>query len=65
MLLEKMKEKLRDEYACYILITCGEPSSGGEMQVEMSYEGDEVLASYLIDHAQQLFEERSKSRKSE
>lgn len=38
--------------ACYVLITCGEPSEDGKMQVEMTYEGDACLAAYLIESAQ-------------
>lgn len=38
--------------ACYVLITCEEPSEDGKMQVEMTYEGDECLAAYLIESAQ-------------
>ncbi len=37
--------------ACYVLITCGAPSESGQMQVEMTYEGDKVLASYLLESA--------------
>lgn len=45
-----------DENACYILITCGQASANGEMQVEMTYEGDKVLASYLLESALGLME---------
>ncbi|PCI92982.1 hypothetical protein COB11_06160 [Candidatus Aerophobetes bacterium] len=47
-----------DKHACYVLITCGEPSADGNMQVEMTYEGDRVLASYLIESAQGLLEDQ-------
>lgn len=43
---------LRDDQACYVLITCGKPSPDGKMSVEMTYEGDPVLASYLLENAQ-------------
>lgn len=43
-----------EQHACYVLITCGAPSEEGEMEVEMTYEGDHALASYLIDHAHQI-----------
>ncbi|MCH9630924.1 MAG: hypothetical protein S4CHLAM37_09340 [Chlamydiia bacterium] len=46
------------KHACYVLITCGEPSADGNMQVEMTYEGDRVLASYLIESAQGLLEDQ-------
>lgn len=38
--------------ACYVLIACGEPAEDGKMQVEMTFEGDECLAAYLIESAQ-------------
>ena len=43
--------------ACYVLITCAEPSEEGQMEVEMTYEGDHDLASYLIDSAQSFLQE--------
>jgi hypothetical protein len=60
--MEKIKQALSEHHLCYVLITCGEPSNEGEMQVEMSYGGDEVLAAYLIESASQAFEGSSKSR---
>lgn len=59
-----IKEKVRkllskEDLACFILITCKEPSNEGKMQVEMSYEGDPDLASYLIDNAQDFFSQES------
>jgi hypothetical protein len=62
--LDKIKKALIDNNACYVLITCGSPSDDGKMNVEMSYEGDDVLAAYLVDNAQQIFDERSKKTKS-
>ncbi len=62
--LDEIKQTLADNHACYVLITCGSPSNDGKMNVEMSYEGDEVLASYLVDNAQQIFDEHSKESKS-
>ncbi len=53
--LRRMKKRLREQHACYVLITCQEPSSDGEMQVEMSYEGDEALAAYLVESASAAF----------
>jgi hypothetical protein len=40
----------------YVLITCGEPSKDGKMQVEMTYQGDEGLASYLLESAQRIID---------
>lgn len=56
--IEEVKEFLSEAHACYVLVTCSEPSKGGKMQVEMSYDGDEVLASYLLQSAQDIFEEK-------
>jgi len=38
--------------ACTIVISCKEPSEDGKMQVEMTCEGDEILAAYLLENAQ-------------
>jgi hypothetical protein len=43
---------LKEDQACYVLITCGKPSADGKMSVEMTYEGDPTLASYLLENAQ-------------
>lgn len=47
-----LKEELAKKHACYVLITCDEPSCDGKMQVEMSYEGDATLAAYILHGAQ-------------
>ena len=57
-LIKKLTECLREDHACYVLLMCKTPSNKGEMQVQMVYEGDEDLASYLIDNAQAVFEEK-------
>ncbi|NGX63896.1 MAG: hypothetical protein KR126chlam6_01318 [Candidatus Anoxychlamydiales bacterium] len=54
--LNNIKKNLKKNNACYVLITCSQPSQDGEMQVELNYSGDENLASYLIDGAQNVFE---------
>lgn len=46
------KEKLAEKHACYVLITCDQPSCDGKMQVQMSYEGDATLAAYILQGAQ-------------
>ncbi len=51
------KKKPSKNPACYLLITCNEPSEDGHMQVEMTYEGDAALASYLLQGAQSIFDE--------
>jgi hypothetical protein len=62
--LGKIKETLSRKHACYVLITCSEPSSEGKMEVEMSFEGDESLASFLVDSASQAFDEKLSRRES-
>lgn len=47
-----LREELAKKHACYVLITCDESSDSGEMQVEMSYEGDATLAAYMLHGAQ-------------
>ncbi len=54
---EEIREKISDNTACYVLITCEEPSNSGEMNVELSYDGDPVLAEFLIQGAQNYFDE--------
>ncbi len=57
---EKVRRLLNQENnACFILITCKEPSADGKMQVDLSYEGDTSLASYLIDNAQDFFSQET------
>jgi hypothetical protein len=43
------------DIACYVLITCTQPNKKGLMEVDLNYEGDKVLASYLIKSAQEFF----------
>ena len=46
------------ECAAYVLITCGQPDAQGEMQVEMTYDGDKDLASYLLANAQCVLDDQ-------
>jgi hypothetical protein len=52
-----LRKALNKNPACYVLITCGEPSEDGQMQVEMTYQGDAVLASYLLQGAQSFIDQ--------
>ncbi|MEI8124182.1 MAG: hypothetical protein WCG42_00320 [Parachlamydiaceae bacterium] len=54
-----VKLDLAKKHACYVLITCDEPSDDGKMQVEMSYEGDATLAAYILQGAQLHMEENN------
>ncbi len=55
---KRIRKTLVKDHACYVLITCGHPSDEGNMQIEMSYEGDATLASYLLESAQMYMEEQ-------
>jgi hypothetical protein len=57
-----LQEVLDKDPSCYVLITCGQPSEDGQMQVEMTYQGDAMLASYLIQGAQFYIEEEEIDR---
>ncbi len=54
---KRIKKLLAKDYAGFVLITCKTPSAKGQMEVEMSYEGDPVLASYLLEGAQGYLDE--------
>ena len=54
---ESLTKELGKKYPCYVLITCEPPTEDGHMQVNMTYEGDGVLASYLVKGAQDLIDQ--------
>ncbi|MCH9610507.1 MAG: hypothetical protein S4CHLAM81_01510 [Chlamydiales bacterium] len=51
-----VSEQKSEEKACKIFISCDQPSADGKMSVEMTYEGDPSLASYLLERAQSFIE---------
>lgn len=53
---QDLREILRENNVCYVLITCTEPTDDGKMEVEMTYDGDPMLAAYLIESAHDLIE---------
>ena len=53
---KQIQDVLDKDPSCYVLITCGQPSEDGEMQVEMTYQGPATLASYLIQGAQSFID---------
>lgn len=59
--MEEVRHALAKDHACYVLITCGVPSKEGKMQVQMNFDGDPVLAAYLIESAQGLIEPQPES----
>lgn len=54
--LKHLRGALDNNPSCYVLITCSQPSESGQMEVEMSYQGDLCLASYLLQEAQTFIE---------
>lgn len=56
-----IQEVLEKDPSCYVLITCGNPSEDGQMQVEMTYQGDAVLAAYLLQGAQSFMDQEEES----
>jgi len=54
---KRVKKLLERDFEGYVLVTCRPATANGQMQVEMSYEGDPILAAYLMDGAQQYLEE--------
>ena len=53
--MDLLRKALGDKCACYVLVSCQEPDSQGKMEVALNYEGDEDLASYLLESAKQSF----------
>lgn len=56
---KKIKSALAEKHTSYVLITCDEPNHDGEMQVDMSYGGDPVIVSYLLEGAQNVIDEEA------
>lgn len=61
---KQFQKAVKENCACYVLITCSEPNAEGKMEVEMNYQGDESLAAFLIENASQVFDDRFDCRKS-
>lgn len=62
---KKIRKLLAKDYAGYVLVTCKQPISDGRMQVEMTYEGDPVLAAYLLEGAQGYLDEEEQDVRME
>mgnify|MGYP001608237402 CR=1 FL=1 len=54
---EHITETLSENHPCYVLITCGKPKLNGQIDVEMTFGGDRVLAAYLLESASSIMEE--------
>ncbi len=55
--LKHVHDVLAKNSACYVLIRCEDKKKNGEFQVEMSYEGDISVASYLLQGAQYFMDQ--------
>ena len=51
----KKGAKPEKNVSCYVLLTCTHPNNKGQMEVNLTYEGDKVLASFLVKSAQEFF----------
>jgi hypothetical protein len=60
---KRISQTLSKKHLCYVLITCEEPSEDGNIQVEMTYEGDATLASYILQDAQIKINDQENKRK--
>jgi hypothetical protein len=58
---QDLRQALAEKNVCYVLITCGEPTEDGKMEVEMTFEGDASLAAYLLESAQGLIENQTEA----
>lgn len=56
---QDLRQVLAENNACFVLVTCSQPSKEGKMQVEMIYEGDPSLAAYLAESAYTLIENQN------
>ncbi|BBI17234.1 hypothetical protein DB42_CE00160 [Neochlamydia sp. EPS4] len=55
---KQLYDTLAKNHACYVLITCDKPVEDGNMQVQMTYEGDASLVAYLLQGAQSFIDEK-------
>ncbi len=55
---DKVTKVFRRKVIAYVMISCGEVNSKGEMEVEMTYEGDKYLVSYMLENARELMESK-------
>ena len=62
--IEKIRESLSENNACYVLLTCDAPARDGKMNVEMFFDGDETLAAFLVENARQVFDNQIELQKS-
>ena len=62
---KQIKKLLKKDFKAYVLVTCKASSPDGFMQVEMSYDGDPVLAAYLMEGAQEKLDQENNAQSLE
>jgi SpoU rRNA methylase family enzyme len=62
--LESISRALSVLAPAHVVITCTEPNADGEMEVGLSYEGDDVLVSFLLEGALDVFNRASAQKSS-
>lgn len=55
---KNVQDQLSEDYACYVLVTCDAPEENGNMDVEVTYQGPPILASYLLEGAQSYLDQK-------
>ena len=55
---EEIQAALSEDNLGYVLVTCSRPNEQGDMQVEFSYDGEEILAGYLLDSARSVIDDK-------
>ncbi|MBP7073926.1 MAG: hypothetical protein KBA81_00890 [Rhabdochlamydiaceae bacterium] len=56
---QNITQALSENNRCYVLITCGQPTQDGQMEVEMTIGGDDpVLAAYLVESASTIMDDQ-------
>ncbi|MDE3055346.1 MAG: hypothetical protein KGI80_01430 [Verrucomicrobiota bacterium] len=57
------KLEKKENVTAFALVACTKPSSSGEMQVELHYEGDEDLVGLILEQATLILQEKVAEKK--
>lgn len=53
-----IEDQLAKNHLCYVLLTCNNKKNG-KMEFKMTCQGDRVIASYMLENAQNIIDEDS------
>ncbi len=53
-----IKDRLAKNHLCFVLLTCNSKQDGN-IEAELTYDGDPVLASYMLQNAQSIIDENT------